>query len=100
MFLSVLRDLKKIPVFADLHERTINGPDIVMEYFMDQDFSDSKTIQGIRTRGEIMKPRLGVCAVIMDPTSKSGSFEIAENISAFSVGLEPSGFQPIINKLV
>jgi len=100
MFLSVLRGLKEIPVFADLHERTVNGPDIAIECLMAQDFPDSKTIQGIRTRGEILKPRLGVYAVIMDPTSKSGSFEIAENISAFSVGLEPSGFQPIINKLV
>jgi len=99
-FLSVLRDLKRIPVFADLHERTVNGPDIAMEYLTKQDISDGKAIQGIKNRMEILKPRLGGYAVIMDQEPKSESFNIGENINAVSAGLDPSGFQPIIDTLV
>jgi len=42
MFLTVVPDLKKTPVFADLHERTINGPDLTIEFLMEQDLSDSE----------------------------------------------------------
>ena len=99
MFLSVARDVTKIPVFADLHKRTVSGPDIAIEYLMKQDVSDGKTIQGIKTRMEILKPRLGGYALIMNP-SESESFDIGENINAVSAGLNPLGFQPVIDKLV
>jgi len=99
-FLSVLSDMKKIPVFADLHARTINGPDITIEYLTKQDISDDKAIQEIKNRVEILKPRLAGYAVIMDPASKSESFIIEEKINVVSAGLDPSGFQPVIDKLV
>jgi len=46
-----------------------------------------------------MKPHLGGNIVLMDPKSKSGPLKIMENIDVFSAGLEPSGLQPIIDKL-
>ena len=100
IFLSVVKDLKETPVFADIHKRTVNGPDLTIEFVMEQDLSDSEIIGQIQNRVEIMKPRLGGTMVLMDSKSKSGSFKITENIDAFSVGLEQSRFQPIIDKLV
>jgi hypothetical protein len=67
---------------------------------MERDFSDSEAIEEARNRVEILKPRLGGCAVIMDPSSKSESFDIGGNICALSVGLAPSGFEPVIGKLI
>ena len=99
-FLSVVRDLKRIPVFADLYKRNVAGPDLAIVYLMERDFSDSEAIEEARNRVEILKPRLGGCAVIMDPSSKSESFDIGGNISAFSVGLDPSGFEHVIDKLI
>jgi hypothetical protein len=99
VFLSVVPDLKKPPVFADLHERTINGPDLTIEYLMKHDLSDPEIIRRIQRRVEIMKPRLGGIAVIMDPRPESPSFKIGETVDAFSVGLDPSALQPIIDKL-
>jgi hypothetical protein len=99
MFLSVVSDLKKTPVFADLHERTINGPGLTIEFLMEQDLSDSEIIGQVQNRVELMKPRLGGNIALMDPKSKSGPLRIMENIDVFSAGLEPSGLQPIIDKL-
>jgi len=100
IFLSVVKDLKETPVFADIHKRTVNSPDLSIEFVMEQDLSDSEIIGQIQSRVEIMKPRLGGTMVLMDAKSKSGSFKATENIDAFSVGLEQSRLQPIIEKLV
>jgi hypothetical protein len=100
IFLSVVKNLKEAPVFADIHKRTINGPDLTIEFVMEQDLSDSEIIGQIQNRVEIMKPRLGGTLVLMDSKSKPESLKITKNIDAFSVGLEQSGLQPIIDKLV
>jgi hypothetical protein len=100
IFLSVVPDLTKIPVYADIHERAIDGPDLSIEFLMDQDLSDSEIIGRIQSRVEIMKPLCGGTIVLIDPKSESGSFRIRENIDTFSVGLEPSRLRPIIDKLV
>ena len=83
-----------------MHKRTVNGPDLSIEFGMEQDLSDSKIIGQIQNRVEIMKPRLGGAMVLMDSKPKSESFKITENIDIFSVGLEQSGFQLILDQLV
>jgi hypothetical protein len=98
IFLSSIKDLKEIPVFVDIHERTVNGPDLSIECIMEQDLSDSAIIGQIQNRMEIMKPRIGGAMVLMD--SKYEPSKIAGNIDTVSVGLDPSGFQLVIEKLV
>jgi hypothetical protein len=100
MFLSIVPDLKKAPVYVDFHERTIHGPDLMIEFLMKQDLSDPKIIQQVQNRAEIMKPRFGVTIVLMDSYSKSGSFAIKGNIDAVPIGLERSQLRPILDKLV
>lgn len=100
IFLSVVTNLKETPVYADIHERTVHGPDLTIEFSMEQNLSDSQIIGQIQNRVEIMKPRIGGIMVLMDSKSKSETIKIAENIDAFSVGLEPSQFRAVIEKLV
>jgi hypothetical protein len=100
IFLSVVKNLKEAPVFADIHKRTINGPDLSIEFVMEQDLSDSEMIEQIQNRLEIMKPRLGGTLVLMDSKPKSESFKITSSLDAFSVGLGQSALQPNIDKLV
>jgi hypothetical protein len=100
VFLSVVPDLKITPVFADLHERTINSPDLTIEYLMEQDLSNTEAVWRVQSRVETMKPRLGGNAVLINPKSTSGPFKIGDSIDAFSVGLDRLKLQPIIDKLV
>lgn len=99
IFLSVVPDLKKIPVFADIHERIINGPDLAIELLMEQDLRDSAMIGQVQNRMRTMKPRHEAVA-FMAQSSGSGSFKMQDNIDAYSTGLEPSGLLPILDKLV
>jgi hypothetical protein len=100
MFLSFVPDLKNIPVFADIHARTIKSPDLTVEFLAEQDLADPDAIVQVQKRVEIMKPRLGGCIVVMNPTADSDIAKPAGNINVFAVGLDPARLQAIIDKLV
>ncbi len=100
IFLSVVNDLKKIPVFADIHARTIKGPDMMIEFLMEQDLADSETVSQVQKRVEIMKPVKGCTAVIMNPEPESDDVKTVGNFNTFAVGLDPSKLQQIIDKLI
>jgi hypothetical protein len=100
IFLSVVRDPKEPPVFVDIHKQTVSSPDLSIEFLMEQNLSDAEMVWQVQNRVEIMKPRLGGTVVLMDPKSNSESIKITENIAAFYVGLEPSGFLSVINKFI
>lgn len=99
LFLAVVPDLEKIPVFADLHGRTINGPDITIEFLMGYHLSDTEAVRQIQNHVEIMRPRLGGNIVLVDHNSDSVSDKTKNGIDIFSVELDQSGLQPIIDKL-
>ena len=100
VFLSVVPDIEKPPVFANLHQRSIHGPDITIEFAADQDLLDTGFVRQAQNRVEIMKPRLGGILALMDTGSKSEPFSIEGNIDAFPVGLDRSKLQPVVNKLI
>lgn len=100
LFLSLVQDLNKLPIFADMHERTINGPDLTIEFLMGHDLSESGIIRQIQNRVEILKPRLGGNIVLLDSNSDSVPEKTETGIDIFPVGLDQSGLQPIIEKFV
>ena len=99
MFLSVVADFKKIPVFADIHTRKIKSPDLMVEFVMEQELADPESMEEVKTRTAIMKPTLGTCLVVMDPGVDSAYEKPAENIHVLAVGFEPSKLQSVIDTL-
>ena len=99
MFLSVIPDLKKIPVFADIHARTIESPDLTVEFLTKQDLANPDEIVQVQKRVKIMKPRLGGSIVVMNPEPELDIVKPTGNIDTFAVGLDPLKLQPVIDKL-
>jgi hypothetical protein len=99
MFLSIVPDLKKIPVFADIRARTIQGPDLMIEFLAELDLANEDVMVQVQKRVEMMKPRLGGSIVVMDPEPDSDMVKPAGNIDALSVGLDPLKLQLVIDKL-
>lgn len=99
MFLSIVPDLKKIPVFADIHARTINSPDLTVEFLTAQDLANLDAIVHVQKRVEIMKPGLGGNIVVMNSIPESDIVKPTGNIDTFSIGLDPLKLQPVIDKL-
>jgi hypothetical protein len=98
LFLSVVADLTDIPVFADIHTRKVNGPDLMVEFMLEQELADEDALAGVKKRTEIMKPKFGTCIVVMDPEQDAEIEKPAENIEAFAVGFDQLKLQPIIDK--
>jgi hypothetical protein len=99
MFLSVVPDLKKIPVFADFHACTIESPDLMVEFLTEQDLANPDAVVQVQKRVGIMNPRLGGNIVVMNPESESDIVKPRGNIDIFAVGFDLLKLQLVINKL-
>ncbi len=100
IFLSVVRDLNELPVFAELHERKITSPDLTIEFLMEHSLSDPGVIRQVQNRMQIMKPRIGGSVVIINSKAKSNEYVTDENIIVNSAGLDEKRLQPLIDKLI
>jgi hypothetical protein len=99
LFISVVEDLNKLPVFADLHKRTVSGPDITIEFLTGHDFQDSRVLNRVHNRLETLKPRLGANIVLFYNNLDSVPAKTETGIDIFPVGLDQSKLQPILDKL-
>lgn len=100
IFLSVVRDLKNVPVFADLHQRTVHGPDLSIECVTDRDLVDPEVLGQIQNRLDILRPRLEGTLALVDAEPKPEAPANAGKMRVVSAGLEASGFQRIIDELL
>ncbi len=100
MFLSLLKTLEDIPVYAEVHERNIKSPDMIIEFLTEEDLDDPDMINEMQYRMQIMKPRHGTSIVIMNPKTKTHSLahDIASDL--YKAGFEKSKLIPVIDKLL
>src|SRR4030042_3949309 len=94
VFLSIVPDLKKIPVFAVTHSLPLNIPDLTIEFLTAQDLANPDAIVQVQKRVEIMKPGLGGSIIVMNPESESCIVRPMGNIDTFAVGLDPLKLLP------
>jgi hypothetical protein len=100
MFLSLIKDLNSIPVYAEVHERKIKSPDIIMEFMTEQDLNDTDRINQMQYRVQIMQPRHGGNIVIMNPGKETDALIQKSAFDVFSAGFEKGKLQPVIEKLL
>lgn len=99
MFLSAVPDLGKIPVFADIHTRTIKGPDLTIEFMTPGESQDPESLEAVKNRVGIMQPNLGGCVVLIDPDREPVAAGLAENVEVIAAGFDPARLKPIIDRL-
>ena len=98
MFLSMLDDMDKIPVYAEIHMRKIKSPDMMIEFLTEQDLADEDKMSQMLYRINFMKPKQGGTVVIMNPGAEPVS--VSEGIDLFSVGFEKTKLGSVIDKLM
>ena len=99
IFLSILPDLKSIPVFVEMHNGKINSPDLIVEFLTRQKAVDPDALIQIRNRREIMKPALGSSIVIINPDRETEKKKPEGDFGALEAGLDASKLQPIVDTL-
>ncbi|NLA75396.1 MAG: hypothetical protein GX846_08010 [Deltaproteobacteria bacterium] len=100
MFLSLLSSLDNIPVYAEVHERKIKSPDIILEFLTEQDLNDEDRISQIKYRAEIMKPRSGDLLVIMNPGKEPLDIAFEWPAMILSAGFNKSKLQQVVEVLL
>ncbi len=100
LFLSVLKNLDDIPIYAEISERKIESPDAVIEFLTSEDLNDAEKISQIQKRLKIMKPGLGGSVMVMNPDYKTGSEPSAEGIDIFLTGFDRNKLQQVTQKLL
>jgi len=99
MFLSVVADLGKIPVFADIHARTIHSPDLTIEFMTVAEAEDPEEFEAVKNRVGIMKPRLGGCVALIDPDEGAPASTSAENIEVIAAGFDSTRLEMLVDRL-
>jgi hypothetical protein len=100
IFMSVVHDLNKLPVFAELHERKITSPDLTIEFLMEHDLTVKGPMNGVQIRMQTMNPRLGGNVVVINPHAESEAYEADKKIAVYSVGMDERRLQPLLDKLI
>ncbi len=99
MFLSLMDSLEKIPVFAELQERKIKSPDLMIEFHGPQDFLDEDKITEMKIRLELMKPKLGAAAMLIDTEAEKTASSFPQGMDVFSAGFDRNILAKVIEKL-
>ncbi|MDM7919916.1 MAG: hypothetical protein QUS12_12210, partial [Methanosarcina sp.] len=97
MFLSVLKTLDNIPVYAEVHERKIKSPDLIIEFLTEQDLENPDKITQIKYRADIMKPRSGETIVVMNPGKEPVNVAIEKPDEILSAGFEETKLQRVVD---
>jgi hypothetical protein len=94
MILSFVSNPEEIPIIAEVYDKKIISPDLIIEFVAAAELEDSNFIYDINRRLEILRPKLGACLLVMDVEGK-GKEAIADGICAFKVGFDPSNLNSV-----
>jgi hypothetical protein len=99
MILSILTNTEEIPVIAELYDRIIHSPDLIIEYVTSDEITNPDVIEQVTRHYNILQPKLGISLFVMNPGEGRAVREISDCLSAFGVGFDPSAILPAINRL-
>lgn len=99
MILSLMSSREDIPVLTDVYDNTLTSPDLMVECITRNELQDSASMQDAMLHMNILKPRLGMCLVVMDPGADDNPVQTPDDIRSISVGLDQSRLEPVVTLL-
>lgn len=100
MFLSILNDLSAIPVYAEVHERRIKSPDVMIEFLTLDELTDPSIMSQVKNRLNIMRPNLVKEIVAIETGTLSDQIPDHEGINICKAGFEQAKLQPVIDSFL
>lgn len=95
MIVSFVSNPEEIPIVAEVYDKKITSPDLIIEFVAAADLEDSNVMYDIQRRLEILRPKLGTCLLVMDAEGKGKSAIIAEGICSYIVGFDRSNLNSV-----
>jgi hypothetical protein len=100
LFLYLMPSREEIPIVAEIYERKLTHPDLMVEYITELEYADPDAVGQVLEHLECMGPRLGTCLIVVNPGENKCPEPPHENILTVAAGFDETRLQPIIDKLV
>lgn len=98
MLLSFMESGTDIPVIADIYECTLNSPNWMIECITENELRNPDAIYSVKHHSASMKPKHGMCLLLVDPIDGSVLEDMPENIRTVAAGFDPSRLSAAINE--
>jgi hypothetical protein len=99
MIFSIMSGPEDIPVIAELYDRQIKSPDLILEFVTAGELENEAMVAQARRHHEIMQPKLGICLLVMDAGGPSSREIILDAVYAQEIGFNRSNLLPITARL-
>jgi hypothetical protein len=95
MVFSIMSGPEKIPIMAELFDRKIESPDLIVEFVTKYEMESGSAIDQAIRHHQILQPKIGISLLIMDAFEESSREVISEFIYSHEVGFNPSNLLPV-----
>jgi hypothetical protein len=99
MIFSIMSGLEDIPIIAEVYDRKIVSPDLIIEFVTAGELQNEAVVDQARRHFEILQPKLGICLLVMDAGGESRREIITDAIYAHEVGFDQSNLLSVTSIL-
>jgi hypothetical protein len=99
MIFSIMSGPEDIPIIAELYDRKIKSPDLIVEFVTAGELENEAVVDQARRHYEILQPKLGICLLVMDAGGESGREIISDAVYAHEVGFAQSNLLSVTSRL-
>lgn len=99
MLLYVMANAEEIPIVANLGEKKISSPDLVVECIGMDEIKDPDIMEQVERRHDTLKPKIGTFLAVRDPLTELSVQSPGEKIYSVPAGFDSSRLLPILDRL-
>ena len=99
MLLYVMANAEEIPIVANLGEKKISSPDLVVECMGMDEIKDPYIMEQVERRHDTLKPKIGTFLAVRDPLPELSAQSPGEKIYSVPTGFDSSRLLPILDRL-
>ncbi len=99
LLLYVMSDPNEIPIVANLREKRIASPELMVECIGEDEIADTDIMEQVKARCDSLKPKIGMFLVVRDPVHDLNEGNPVEKVFSVPTGFDSSRLLSIVNRL-
>jgi hypothetical protein len=99
MLLYFMAAPEEIPIVAEIYDRKLAAPDLMLEFVTAAEYSDPAALGEVKRHCYALRPRLGMCLFVIDPGEGMPAAEIEQGIQSIAAGFDTAKMEPILDRL-
>ncbi len=97
LYFNPTRD--EIPIVAEIYERKLTSPDLMIEFITQSEFGDPAALNEIRAHMSALSPKSGISVLLIGEAGDFSMQAVEDNIQAICAGFDASKIEPVLERL-